>query len=285
MFTAEQLQQFAAAAEPAAVSASSAAPAAAARWPRCCAAPSLPPPSNWPTPIVWCSILLYSTSKATIVLSTRRLWRVGQGAPVDVQSIVSAWQPTLKDSMFCAFVCSDQRVHVQFGMRESMEQALSSVKTLVPCCVTASAWQRTPPCGPLRHDCAERIDIECTYSRADNTRDAKWVADTTKIILSLVAIEETTHWMPSTQKGNRLPLSVLARGSSVAQLTATVQRINSAALKFEGHLYSSTGTECSLTGSLLAVRSVGPSEQRVHRVPRSRTADPVARSHQLCIGH
>ncbi|MDR3734993.1 MAG: hypothetical protein P4L10_05570 [Acidobacteriaceae bacterium] len=40
--------------------------------------------------------------------------------------------------------------------------------------------------------------------------------------------------MPSTQHGNRLVLSVLARGASVAQLTETVQRINAAGLKFEG---------------------------------------------------
>ena len=40
----------------------------------------------------------------------------GPSHPMDVQSIVAAWQPSLRDSMHCAFVNRDDcnRVHVQF---------------------------------------------------------------------------------------------------------------------------------------------------------------------------
>ena len=167
----------------------------------------------------------------------------GPSHPMDVQSIVAAWQPSLRDSMHCAFVNRDDynRVHVQFKTRDSFDRALSSVKSLVPCCVTAphaqSAWHPSlSHCGLQRHECIERIDIDCAHSGADNTKEAQWIASAAKTILDLAAIDVTTHWIPSTQRSNRLRLSVLARASSVAQLTETVNRINSAGLMFEGHL-------------------------------------------------
>ena len=165
----------------------------------------------------------------------------GPSHPMDVQSIVAAWLPSLRDNMHCAFVNhnDNSRVHVQFKTRDGLDRALSSVKSLVPCCATApharSAWHPSPShCGPQRHDCTEKINLDCAHSGADNTKDAQWIASATKTILEQAAIDVTTHWIPSTQRNNRLRLSVLARASSVAQLTETVTRINSAGLMFEG---------------------------------------------------
>src|SRR5680860_867686 len=146
--------------------------------------------------------------------------------PEAVASIVCAWQPCLKDNMLCAFVDHD-RVHVQFSTRESMDRTLSAVKLLVPCCVTSSSW--SPPCGPPKHECSERIDIECALPGPPKQGDAKvGAANTAKAILDIVGIENTMYWCPSNQPAQRVLVSVLARGSSLAELTDTVSRINAA---------------------------------------------------------
>ena len=240
MFTAAQRQQIEAAEEAAAAAAaSSAAPAAAAASAASSAAAA---PSSRPSLMAPSHCLVFNPALFNEQSNDRadhaKALACGP-TPADVEAIVVAWQPALQRSMLCAFAL-DNRVHVQFNTREDLEQAHFSIKTLVPCCVTAaprSAWQlhARPPCGsPLRNECAERIDIECACSDADKIRDPKWVADTSKAILELVAIDVTTQWIPASQHGNRFLLSVLARGGSVAQLTETVQRINAAGHKFEG---------------------------------------------------
>jgi hypothetical protein len=235
MFSPERLQQMAAATEAGAAASSSGAGSDAAS--AAAAAPSLPS-SSQPS-LSHCLVFhpaLFSEQGNDRAVHAKAL-DLGPHRTREVESAVASWQPALRGSMICAFVkAGDNRLHVQFGSRDSMEQALFSVKTLVPCCVTCprGAWQAVTPCGPPRHDCAERIDIECSLVE-DKSHDSKWIADTMQAVLDQVAIEETTHWMPASHRTGRFLLSVLARASSVAQLTETVTRINSAGLELGGH--------------------------------------------------
>lgn len=152
MFSPALLQQMAAATEAGAAASSSSAGADAAS--AAAAAPSLPS-SSQPS-LSHCLVFhpaLLSEQGNDRAVHAKAL-DLGPHGTKEIESLVASWQPALRGSMICAFVQSgDNRVHVQFGSRESMEKALSTVKTLVPCCVTCprGAWQAVTPCGPPRH--------------------------------------------------------------------------------------------------------------------------------------
>ena len=147
--------------------------------------------------------------------------------PDQMKARVQAWHPALKTEDFsCVFKDTENRVHVQFKTREAMAAALIAVKSLVQCCVTASAsaWQRTRHCGVERHHLPERIDLECNLNAGSN--DENKLAEGIKSLLAALNMDVNAQWRPSNIKLPHFVLSLIPRDIRPAALTATVNRIN-----------------------------------------------------------
>ena len=149
----------------------------------------------------------------------------------EILSLVLAWQSQLnKAAVACAMVRSS-RVHVQFRTHADMAAALKISPLLVQCGVVAVGWGPRE-CGPARHDRPEKLELTC----APNDRLPHSAADVPAAIVGLLKemqLDYTSQWIPSQYDPARvgtgyIVVSVLPRAIGLADLTATVERLNAA---------------------------------------------------------
>ena len=154
----------------------------------------------------------------------------------EVLSLVLAWQPQLI-GVACAMVRS-ARVHVQFRTHADMAAALKISPLLVQCGVVAVGWG-AKECGPARHDRPEKLELTCAPNDGLPHSAADVPAAIVRLLKEEMKLEYTSQWIPSQYDPARvgtgyIVVSVLPRAIGLADLTATVDRLNEAKYQLWG---------------------------------------------------
>ena len=150
----------------------------------------------------------------------------------EVRSLVLAWQEQLVSASVACVMVRSARVHVQFRTHADMAVALKTSPLLVQCGVVALGWG-AKECGPARHDRPEKLELTCTPNDRSPHSAAEVPAAITRLLKEEMRLEYTSQWTPSQYDPTRvgtgyIAVSVLPRAIGLADLTATVERLNAA---------------------------------------------------------